>query len=456
MNPFLSEFRSNSRLSVAIKGQYGGYILASISFLWALLAILFSCWSHSDCMRLMLSAGVTGESASILVGYVAELNHGIFFLIAVPVFIWVAHGFILSGSDALEQLASGQRLSYQFSDGKTLAGSATIDWIAALNRRIARRLPVICLALGLLFVAIQENRTYNQNVLGWVQARFSQEWVGRPLNSFGMAQLPDTVSAALHVKPSRTDVVRIEKVNGGPQTGDSPLLMYCFLAIALGLQATFIAFVGWLIVKILIMLFVLNSGIRKADPTIRRKTTSGLVIDLDFYDSENRFGLKSFDAVYNAFLIVVSIGSLGFAFQRAFNSMKGTTWFGSQSLGFLGQILLPIILLVVYLAILIIPGSFFNTYTRKAKQSTLKRLEEKKAVAADREEKDVIEREIERVRAQTMWPYPNKTAWVLIVAVFALLVLLPLGLSNISPDWVRKPLDAAIKSLPETLCNCQH
>ena len=148
-----------------------------------LTAILLSHLVGAACIRVTL-AGSPGSERTVLFGYVAEPNAGLWYLVGVPVFVIISVHFLRLAHSTLRELSVGERLVAMAPDATR---PSSLALIADRNRRWFRVLTPLVLVLSFLAVYIPEFVAGPGPAFGWVGALSVKDYEGTYL---AIARLP--------------------------------------------------------------------------------------------------------------------------------------------------------------------------------------------------------------------------------------------------------------------------
>jgi len=467
-NLFLNEFEDCPWLFKRLSSRWGILALCGYVMLWASLAWLLGAYAGANCIQLTFTYG--SKSAPLLFGYCAELNHGPFNLLGLPVFLYLVHGTLDAAEAGFQQLRAGNRLT------RGGSGTKAFEWIRAVNRRFFRVWTWTSLVFALVIIGKGESMSNNQYTFGWVQARFDSSWRGVPLTDLKMNGVPNAVAEPLGLTNSAAAAaavtngsVRIAQAHafGGSNTPSQRAIGYVFLVVALGLQGFFLATGFWVIGKLVFIFLLLFGGFRNAD----QGDSQGLKLELNLRDPGRRFGLRMFDAVYDNALGMIAVGSLAFTLQHISNTAKGTTFGLFEHAPFFGQLISLVLLAGLFMLVLLFPGMLFMRHANGARNDECQRLEKelaalreqikakkskasRQSLEAIRQEIAGLEAELNLAQDQTPWP-ANDVFRGLLGLIAGLLILIPLGLPEEAANYGKPLNDYCCQQLPQKLCQLE-
>jgi hypothetical protein len=172
-NPFLSEFAIVPRLqSLLVYKQSLKIALALVTL--ALIPIVFGYFAGANCMLAELHPeGISSDSISVPFGFIAEPNHGIFYLIGIPVFFIMSIFFLEGAGSAFKEMANRSQLTLLTTDSNQVMD--VITEIRSRNRVVFTLVLWILPAavIGLIFWT--ELPVIDRKEFGWVQASVVRE-----------------------------------------------------------------------------------------------------------------------------------------------------------------------------------------------------------------------------------------------------------------------------------------
>jgi serine/threonine protein kinase len=460
LSPLLSEFDFSKGLQNWLRRDPHGGRLAFAAAAGALIAILLSCVLGAACIRVQFESECFTRPHVLFFGYLVEFNAGLLYFIGVPIFIVGGFHLINRAYLMLRRLINGKRL---IAAGYETTMVAPLEIIRRRNRRLFRALLPVFVVFAFVLVCGGEYLDRNKLAFGWVQALSLQDLQKKDIKqikeenkSFG--QIPFPFKEKMGAEKC---VIQVNNVVGGHGNQDrakwkTPFLI--FVAIALGLQIAFIAFVLWLTAKIMFLFVLLCYALLDRPHQI-------IKITLDFGDEKKRFGLSSLDLIHNALLTIVFCVSIVVILQQISNAAKGTSFFsGGASPSVFGQALLFLVSLIGLTLLLALPAQIFIRLIETAVERYLVRIDEEEArlrqtmagEAPDRHDQDLrealrtLEHKRELAQQQRPWPRENLVYRRLMTANIILLFLL---LSNSYAGLFESAfLSAKVRGFSDQLC----
>ncbi len=186
-NPWLSEFDGIPWVKRQLQTSPG--LMAFGFAILAFIPLILSYAVRADCMLVQIRVdGIDHEAVNIYFGYLAELNHGLFYLIGVPLFIWLGLFFIDQIKDAFARMYD-QRMIEIHTDGPPGGrGDGRPVYLSRLNQELAylnRPVFFAVLVLGPLgwgmYNFCKELPGVDKEMFGWVQAAKIHQLNGRKL-----------------------------------------------------------------------------------------------------------------------------------------------------------------------------------------------------------------------------------------------------------------------------------
>lgn len=450
-NPLLSEWEYMPRVHEWLRRNPQGGWLALTMSLAAMTAILLSRYVGAAGIQVKFaSEGCESTPPSLVYGYLVELNAGLLYLIGVPLVVIIGFHLLEFVHVTLQRLVSSNRLI-------AFSGDAKADPLAAIAR-LNQRLFRITIPIFVLYAVIQvgafEYLGLGSVSFGWVQSLHVKNYVGKKLED-----LPDKASALPSVKQRMKKsgcVIKVGTVEGGHGDKDRQQWItsfVVFLALALGLQATFIVFALWIAAKV-IFLFVLL--IRLLIQAPNDNPTQPLRLRLDFEDESRRFGLGALDAIHNAFMTMILLLAIVFLLARLANVPKGTSIFSAQTEWELaGQVSLLVIGLSALALLLVGPVIISVRLLETSVAEHLKKVDRqeeslKEEIAVERDSRARQElRELllslqarkELAQQQRAWPRQSLFYRRSLLLSFTLLIVLPIGIEMFGSDRLYRLID---------------
>ncbi len=446
MNPeriFLSEF-GDSRIAQTFTRS------RVLFFVYLALGIILTIFVHGAGIAVIKLIDISNGKSISDFGYFAELNHGISFLVLIPMFALLALQAVRAIGYALNNLALMGRI---LSRGN-LTHDETMRFIAEKNRKWFKWIFLLPILLFVFHLGC-ELPTRNINNLGYVQAyslfgEFGERRLPQNFVSKLAKEIPK-ISEVLHNKPDTEFKLLFNRQPSGKN------LNLFTLCLVFAIESLGISLMIWLGLKICFVVFMINKMIHKEDLSESTDKPSlnaypiGLKLDLE--DENRRYGMIAFDDIYNKFLVLAGIAVLIMVFGVVSNLNKGTLILVGY---YVGQMLVPISVLTVYIVLLgLLTHDIWGTAHRKKVQQmnsiaieiagnqSAKEDAGKNQIGNDITRIDQISSQIEKlnkklslVQSQSHWPEGNKLAICLIFAmlpsiIYAVLVLLVVfGLSK--------------------------
>jgi serine/threonine protein kinase len=460
-NPLLSEFNGLPRLQRWLHRHRGGGRLALIVALAGLSAILLSHIVGAACIRVALQ-GPSGLQRTLLFGYVAEPNAALWYLAGAPLFVVVASHFLNLAHGTLRELEGGERLVARREAGAPPI--SPLSAIARMNRRWFRIIvPAICV-LSFSAVYIPEFVAKPAPAFGWVGALSVRDFEGVSLRDLQAQKRVGAIpiAATLCDAEAADCDVRVAGVEGGHGLADRDRWSYPFVAfivVALGLQVAFGIYGGWIVAKILFLFGMFARA-------LVNRSGRGLTIDLDFADSEMRFGLGALDVVHNMVLLLTLIGSIVFLLQRVANVAKGSSFFaGMVGLQLFSQFGVFVVSALPVLLVLFAPMAVFMVLLETEIGRAIEGIERERAAlrksmggvtppqqrAAIERAEEQLRRRRDLVRRQRPWPRKNATYRTLLVTTVFALGFVPFAIESAAASGVAG-VSQVLSRFSEMLC----
>jgi hypothetical protein len=428
-----------------------GFVVAVASFVWGAISLLLSVASGSACVRVFWGSPDSSVLRQIIYGYAVEANAGLWYLLGASL-------CALTGFAFLDAAFRGLARTNLFVVGTAAQPDPgqPLDLISSRNQRAFRYLTPAILLLALAFVVIPEGVFRRDHAFGWVQADLAAEQLSRSYEALkNEGKIGNT--QILHCEGCDLRVTRVYNDANGSQV--SRYWFTAFLSFALGHQIALVAFLMWVVAKILFFFGLLSTS-------LLTEGRRGLRLTPDFYDTDDfRFGLGRLDNVYYTILMLVAVAALGLFLQAAANVAKGTYYFaGDPAPALFGQPVLLIGTLCLLGILLMTPVGVFLLLTIKAVDAEFGRLsEERRSLeasirdAGSADERGRLGLELERlrerraiVRKQRLLPLRSPTFVAMLGVVLVMLLAFPYALR-----WLSSPArvaDGGSRSLVETVC----
>jgi hypothetical protein len=475
--PFVRELASRGGLASRVAG---------FCFLLALVASTLSILDHAACVKLRwvipqaatkaaaytatrpaspIATGDYPPDAMLITswfGYIAEPSHGLFQLIAVPLFVLVSLSLIGDAEYALTLLSKGDRPLLHFAGRSERVDRAVERW----NRSFFRVVNVGALIFSASMVIATESATFDANHLGWVQAdRLGQAarsgWpTGTPYrpSTFIPNLVKDSIAHQIKdtdrypVDQNRLSGVRVHVLSSVPT---SAMVHGLFLVFALLAQVVYYTIGFWVGGKILLILAVLGCALSQGKGA--PKGLSQLRSQLQFEDKSERYGLRSLDTVYDQMLLLVMIGAF-FTFLKHASYISGGGFHGTffDTLAHYLDWGAPFLFLLVIVAA---PIVLFAVRCSLARRPVIGQLTERlEALQHQREpndpdapEEDALQDRIKLIQDQKSWPQKD-ILFLALVGASAALSLIPIGLAGGGPSWLVTDAQTIAIQWPQFIC----
>ena len=500
---FLEEYRNlAAKLKIAHSMAFQWWAAAT-TLVFAVIVLVSAHLAHADLLVLIIKAKLRllDQPTEVLAvsdhvyGYFGEFNHGFFYLVVAPTFVWLALQFCRQvGQSVQEMLRTGLI--------KEKEAGAVEGFIRKINNDSWRVL-IFCLFVTSFLNIITEygslwrldhfqevNRDtpgatpFDWSEIGYVQTPYLTQWVniynersdgdrveaitGKSFNS----QLGSRLASQLLFKAkfSHLNLSSLEQqgllisnqavdpqftsfnLNGAAKVGmvtltaETPcasptygwrrlIAFHLFLFLALLMESIFQGFGGWVVFKMGVFVYLMYN-------LLPHRGSKQFEICPWLDDSERHFGMDAAFGLYNLIALTISVGS-SFLLLQGMNTLDARD--GALAFPAL-QILQVLGLIAVACALLILlagPAILFRGQLRTLQDNRLRVLEQRLGKAADgdrpKNRKALIE-EIRLIKSQTTWPRAD--AAFLATVAFSLVCLVfpfpPLfGLApNDAQNWV--------------------
>lgn len=499
--PLLTELRLAPWLAWLVGTLGGGFALGVTAAVAGAIAIYLARLGCADCFCITLTHDST--TLKIVFGYIAELNHGPFQMLGVPILLPLAGWLLEMVHHELKVLAARGRFFRWSAAGSPEPIGDGLAEIGRLNRRWFTWLTPLAFLVPFAVVSLVESRSYNAEHVGWVQAEFFGAWsgagtldalgnenfrraAGARLRALEEAKSKDPGNQARATKEETAasvagtpEAVKVSLVRREPGTQRNRWTRP-FVALALALQALSVGYFAWLGLKLLFMfglVYYLVRGCRLAaefdDAFLRRLATcpakntpnaaeedrgydappkSGvqprsprLLLFVDCFDQKERFGLKVFDRVYDLALVLLAIGATTLLLSALANLPRGT--------GLLeGGLFVMLLVYVPSVAMALAPAILLNSETLNVGHRVRERLAQENAAGANVSPE--YQECLDLASEQTAWPRGDWMFKVLgsaIVSLFVLWGALTLAI-KVDADTYGKLVYAIAEGLPQRLC----
>jgi hypothetical protein len=437
--PFLQSLLTEPRRTLGLVAVW--MIIASVPIVLGALAL-------ANCMEAHIRDSANQRRVEVMFGYLAEPNHGWYYLFGVPLLIFGAFSLLAKAEQAFRAFALTDKLTLLDEKNRVVGGDkperrkAVIDAIAYWNRKMGILLIGLAPALALALILVQETPSVCKRWFGWVQAEHVVQLNGLPFSQLEGSIIHDVV--ATWRKPQwegrftreqmwedlRKDTnlnLTIELKRPLPTDESANKIRRwssSFVSVALLVESAALALIIWFAIKSLIIVWLLLSAqwTDGSTPGVSVALHSRLVrglgrrahvqLALNFEDEDRRFGIGRLDQFNLAVVIVGALVAVVYFLGRLSNLAKGTAWPASPEL-LMGQLLIPFAIVTACLAVCLYP-----TWHLWGPVGKLRR--EKALAASGQPER------LKRIESQKLWPGWRKgyvaVAWV----VASLIVALPL------------------------------
>ena len=424
LNPLLSELPLNvqhwwSRHSA-------GALLAFLSAAWGIVSVALSVALGAACVRVIWSPPTDPRRAvEMLFGYAIEPNAGLWYVAGTSMCLLVGCGFLEAASRALSRTRAIQTVG-ELTD--------PVARVAAHNRAIFSIATPVIIVLAIAFVAVPELVFRRDHAFGWVQADFSDQFVGASYGSLhdaGKIGELEAVAALCPGCPVHVSAVFNRRDRFAPPARAA---FAVFLAVTLGHQMVLAAFLLWIGGKVLFFFWLLSTALLGGG-------RHGVRLAPDFQDEDDfRFGLGRLDNVYYAIVVLSMVGSLGLWLQAIANISKGTYLLAGDPVPALfGQAVLLLATLALLGVLLLTPAGVFVFLTIRvvdeelARLSGLRRdLESRLAAARSIDEREQLRAELVAIgrqrltaKKQSLLPLRRPVFLLLLATSLVMLLVLP-------------------------------
>jgi hypothetical protein len=394
-NPMLSEIPLTIRRILN-----WDFVVVGVAFLWAFVVVLIAIRCGAAWVALTFSGelkpGVIEPNPNgVKYGYLVELNHGFFYLILAPIFLWFGSKLVREIDATVRHLVIETRLQLVNPDRSLASQRATLNWIADRNRQICGPMLIVLILAVPFLMIVPELGHLNETNFGWVQS------INLPkLDAKRVVTLSDFKErlAGAEQTYKNYDRVEITKISfaKGKESVERTWFWWLFW-LALIMENCFVTIAVWVGIKILFLLGLLSVAyFGSSHPERRNKPFPKL--DLKFLDKDYyRFGLASLDKLYRGAIWLVLIALVAFYLQQISNVSKGPLIVAGPEHGVsYPQVATLIAPTFVMLAILIVPAAVYVRLLRRAKEREITRLAQEvadqrnrlRAAATDQEKEE--------------------------------------------------------------------
>lgn len=457
-NPLLTEFDIVPFLRK--RWTYEGYLgTAAIWLLITSIPLILGSLAGTNCLWVNIQAeNQNAPIVPIAFGYLAEPNHGVFYLVGMVIFIFSGIAFLeraglavtnLAGSKQL--VAIGQTETREWQGGDRLP---TVVAIEKVNRRFFTVLLWILPSILIALLLATELPTLQHKSFGWVQSSNVAEYHQKKLRELDVQELLRVEEEFRAKRPDwKTEDgkdLEVKVVKPDLTTGDwrraNETWFKRFLVSALLAEWVSHVIIGWIAFKTLFFVWILISA-NWVDGNRLSESDSGhisesvacqsglrrlfgrparFVLSLNFYDPLHRLGISHLDPVYNSGLFLGLLGAITYWAGRVSNLNKGTVWIlEDPDLSRVGQLIVALVVLLVVGAICGYPFWHLVRSVAGRKRQIVYDLVNNQNLRPDDDKVKLVE-------SQSLWP-GWKTPFVFLASMsFILAVLMPLGLPSIA------------------------
>lgn len=497
-NPFLTELDRIPFIQKSVD-SLNGFGWALLFFALALIASFLSFASGSHCFWLRATSVTPPvQSKIVLMGYWGEMNAGPYYVLIVPILIFLYCRFVISLNSAFSSLElSGVIRSRTDENWHAMLGRSNktlFSKVLLIGVLFSSLLVIGAESLSLIQTKNRLDEKYSESmVMGYVQSPYFEEWAARLRSS---EKLRTEIPALRSLGESLIEPMPQER-------GYSSIYFVAFLVIALFLQTAMVLVSLWIGMKILYFFWVTWCLLRKANTEDKDAVIKFLP---NFTDEKRRYGLCEIDAIYHQVLWILIFVSIGLVSNISNNYSKGTfheSFEGADWLSLSGQILIFVSPLLVFVVFVFLPLLVFRNSMERARSGELNSLNRRIREAYDRlssyekereeslnpregrkltrkrireitEQMEEMEAVLSSLRAkknlvneQTTYPSGDKMFLTQIVLSTVLLVLIPLTFyANLAAENVKNsPLGTIVggvigsvdlsKELLKATCGCK-
>jgi|SRR5882672_843761 len=455
-NIFLSELLGLRGWTRSLLVTSWGKPLAIAFFVWSLLTIILGGLANCLCITATIRCTSCGAEDPIKFGYWSEPNHAAFQLIVAPILVILFYRMIHAAYMAFYALERASRLSWLVpAVDEHRNRISVVDFLAKRNGTIFKLVIPFALVGSLLIVGIGEYRSFSDPMFGWVQSTHVQDLVGKHLKDLRDRHHVEELPHVGRQCEAKCKERRVGKEGDQDEDNygrfvisdisrkDGPTNNYFwpFLLSALGLQWISMALGWWMAAKILFIIGVAWSGLRKPRALASDAPRSPVFqIRMNLFAKDARLGLRRFDAVYNYILAIAAQSSLGFCLGKLSNAQKGSSAFSphTETLPFIGQIAVFVTILAVSLIMYLFPAIVFVRLAESRINRKTLRIERLLGLVPSKARRKVLEDLQTRIETQSPWPKKDKIYAALTTMLIAFLLLLPFSIAVFrSPSYAK-------------------
>lgn len=441
-NPLLSEFADYPIIQRCLSYKWL-WLPAALYLCGAIIAAVLSYYADSHCVKLVVRDSGNKVLADFKYGYLAEPNHGPFYLVMMPMFIALATFFLLRTQTVFQELARANILVFHDADLSRKGGDserycpAAIEKLAHLNRFVFTAILWVLPALSLGIILGTELPVLKMRWPGWVQGGNIGTYHGQDLKSFD----DPFKSRASEIIQGRFAGQNLNNAGGGQAAGCkvyvdwpkaispySSSVFPWFVAVALALESIAIAICSYFGLKILFILFIMaikTEWLDKDDHAVEAPIATDLAgeqipryrIYLDYFADDSRFGIGRLDEFFNSALtLAVLISALAFI-GNVSNVSRGLEFsFKNPQMFAIGRLLLPACALLVAMAIVVHPIRQFLRRVAGKRDEKILALRGRQDISNARRTEL-----IQKVCSQSLWPSLKNSSYTrMLLACLAL------------------------------------
>lgn len=449
-----------------------GWVLSMCLFGLAVITVIVGHFSRSNAAQILYGVELltatgwqpVGE-VSYTYGYLAMLNHGMYYLLVAPVFLLIAFKFLRAVETSFQSMIGSRLLP-------TGDSSSFSRHYARKNRSRFSVLSFLLISFWLIYYPAKDVGAHSRatkgeppDSYGYVEVPFvkSQKknldfgttdttylsipgktlrsgvdhavrsgltsvptsipagWHGLVRLNGGLtnASLPDISSYLLSGKDIQIDVagaldrelVRLNvSVTGGPESPGAQRMYWVFLSGVWIMEGLFSAFVCWLVLKVV---FWIKDLFDLLPPS---REGSKFLIKPVLNDKSGRFGLQELHNPYNAGMLLIVLGGLVLSFSYISKTALSNPTPGNL-IYYQGTLLIFVAVVVSLITYLWGPVYLFDRRLKVVKEGALARLDREAVRLTSKGDdlSDLLEQKT-TVRSQTTWPRNdgrfNKLMWL--------------------------------------------